>query len=225
MERRLEFMDVIVAVGLAATIVASGLLLMAANGMQISILGRESANNHTETDFLQPVLGQAIVDHVLLEHRHTREAAAAMTQLNRLVVEHNQWQHSAYGYLAPIANGASWAEAEHASRVQAVMGRSIVNFTRRGVRSGLWSLADRFAPGNPRMIRVTEARGETMHRALSRIGSRILVGKSLVRHKMTKSARRRGKSSWERQSSKWPPSKKRINRRGRQSRNSLEAQR
>jgi hypothetical protein len=165
MERRLEFMDVIVAVGLAATIVASGLLLMAANGMQISILGRESANNHTETDFLQPVLGQAIVDHVLLEHRHTREAAAAMTQLNRLVVEHNQWQHSAYGYLAPIANGASWAEAEHASRVQAVMGRSIVNYTRRGVRSGLWSLADRFAPGNPRMIRVTEARGETMHRA------------------------------------------------------------
>ena len=36
MQRRFEFMDLIVAGGLSATIVASGVLLMAANGMQIS---------------------------------------------------------------------------------------------------------------------------------------------------------------------------------------------
>lgn len=38
MQRRFDFMDVIVAVGLCSTIVASGLLLMAANGMQIRVV-------------------------------------------------------------------------------------------------------------------------------------------------------------------------------------------
>jgi hypothetical protein len=39
MQQRFEFMDLIVAVGLCATIVASGVLLMAANGMQIRTVG------------------------------------------------------------------------------------------------------------------------------------------------------------------------------------------
>ena len=40
MQQRFEFMDLIVAVGLCATIVASGVLLMAANGMQIRTVGQ-----------------------------------------------------------------------------------------------------------------------------------------------------------------------------------------
>ncbi len=165
MERRFEFMDVIVAVGLSATIVASGLLLLAANGMQIRTVGWESTDNLMETDLLQPVIGQAIVDHVLLERRHTKEAAAAITQLDGLALERNQWRQSPYAYLDSIATGASWAEAEHASRVQTVMGRAIVNFTRRGIRSGLWSSVDRAAHENPQMISVTEAMGQNMDRA------------------------------------------------------------
>jgi hypothetical protein len=39
MQQRFEFTDLIVAVGLCATIVASGVLLMAANGMQIRTVG------------------------------------------------------------------------------------------------------------------------------------------------------------------------------------------
>ena len=165
MERRLEFMDVIVAVGLSATIVASWVLLMAANGMQIRTSGGDSANNLTGTDFLQPVLGQAIVDHVLLERRHIREAAAAITQLDGVTLESHQWRQSPDAYLDSIATGASWAEAEHASRVQTVMGRAIVNFTRRGIRNGLWSSVDRVAYDNPKMIGVTEARGQKMDNA------------------------------------------------------------
>lgn len=41
MQRRFEFMDLIVAVGLCATIVASGVLLMAANGIQIGSVGEQ----------------------------------------------------------------------------------------------------------------------------------------------------------------------------------------
>lgn len=165
MERRLEVMDVVVAVGLSATIVASGLVLMAANGMQIRTVEWESANNLTGTDFLQPVLGQAIVDHVLLERRHTKEASAAITQLEGLTLESNQWRQSPYAYLDSIATSASWAEAEHASRVQIVMGRAIVNFTRRGILNGLWFSVDPAAHDNPQMISVTEAMGQNMDRA------------------------------------------------------------
>jgi hypothetical protein len=169
MQRRYEFMDMIVAIGLSATIVASGLLLMAANGMQIRTVEWEpmgqATGNFAGSDFLQPVLGQAIVDHVLLERSHAKDAAAAITQLNSLALERNEWQHSPYGYLDSITTGASWAEAEHAARVQTVMGRSIVNFTRRGVRSGLWSSVERAAQDNPNMIRVTEARGQNMDSA------------------------------------------------------------
>jgi hypothetical protein len=158
-------MDLIVAVGLCATIVASGVLLMAANGMQIGTVGGSRAQptgNLTGMDLLQPVLGQAIVDGALLERSHAKHAAAAIAQLDGLAFERNQWQHSPYGYLDSITIGASWAEAEHTARVQTVMGRSIVNFTRRGVRSGLWTSVERAAHDNPQMIGVTEAMGEKM---------------------------------------------------------------
>jgi hypothetical protein len=169
MQRRYEFMDLIVAVGLCATIVASGVLLMAANGMQIRIVGwgstAEPTGNVSGMDLLQPVLGQAIVDHTLLERSHAKHAALASTQFDGLALERNQWQHAPYGYLDSITIGASWAEAEHTARVQTVMGRSIVNFTRRGVRSGLWSSVERAARDNPHMIGVTEAMGHKMDHA------------------------------------------------------------
>ena len=169
MQRRFEFMDLVVAVGLFATIVASGLLLMAANGMQIRTGGWGSIGQPTDNlagmDLLQPVLGQAIVDHALLERNHVKAAAAASTQFDGLALERNQWQDSPYGYLDSITTGASWAEADHAARVQTVMGRSIINFTRRGVRSGLWSSVERAAHDNTHMIGVTEAMGQKMDSA------------------------------------------------------------
>jgi hypothetical protein len=169
MQQRYEFMDLIVAVGLCATIVTSGLLFMAANGTQIrtveSGLTGQPTGNLTGMDWLQPVLGQAIVEHALLEQNHAKAARAAITALDGLTIEQNRWQNSPYGYLDSISTGASWAEAEHAARVQAVMGRSIVNFTRRGVRSGVWSSVARATYDNPHMIGVTEAMGQKMHGA------------------------------------------------------------
>lgn len=166
MQQRYEFMDLIVAVGLCATIVASGVLFMAANGTQIRTVESGSPAQPTGIltgrDWLQPVLGRAIVDQALLERNHATAARAAITELDGLTLEQNRWQNSPYGYLESITTGASWAEAEHAARVQAVMGRSIVNFTRRGVRSGVWSSVERAAHDNPHMIGVTEAMGRKM---------------------------------------------------------------
>lgn len=170
MQRRYEFMDLIVAVGLCATIVASGLLFMVANGTwQIRIAGPGSTGqptgNLTGMDWVQPVLGQAIVDHTLLERKHAKAATAAITLLAGLTLERSRWQNSPYGYLDSITTSASWAEAEHAARVQAVMGRSIVNLTQRGVRSGVWSSVERAAYDNSHMIGVTETMGQKMDAA------------------------------------------------------------
>lgn len=170
MQQRYEFMDLIVAVGLCAMIVTSGLLFMVANGTwQIRTVGSEPTGQQTGIltgmGWLQPVLGQAIVDHALLERNHAKAARAAIAELDGLTLERNRWQNSPYGYLDSITTGASWAEAEHASRVQTVMGRAIVNFTRRGIRNGLWSSVDRVAYDNPKMIGVTEARGQKMDNA------------------------------------------------------------
>jgi len=170
MQQRYEFMDLIVAVGLCATIVTSGLLFMVANGTwQIRTVGSESTGQPTGIltgmEWLQPVLGQAIVDHTLLERNHAKGARAAIAELDGLTLERNRWQNSPYGYLDSITTGASWAEGEHAARVQAVMGRSIVNFTRREVRSGVWSSVERAAHDNPHMIGVTEVMGQKMDAA------------------------------------------------------------
>jgi hypothetical protein len=162
-------MDLIVAVGLSATIAASGILFMAANGMQMRSVEWESigqpADTLRATELLQPVLGQGIIENALIERNHAKAVAAASTHVDGLALQSKQWQRNPYGYLGSISTGASWAEAEHASRVQTVMGRSIVNFTRRGVRSGLWSSVERAAHDNPHMINVTEAMGQNMERA------------------------------------------------------------
>lgn len=170
MQRRYEFLDLIVTIGLCATIVAGGLLFMVANGTwQMKTVGLESMGQATGSltgmDWVQPVLGQAIVDHTILERNHTKAASAATIQLDGMILERNRWQNSPYGYLDSIATRATWTEAEHVGRVQAVMGRSIVNFTRRGVRSGLWSSVERAAYDNPRMIGVTKAMGQRMDAA------------------------------------------------------------
>ena len=142
---------------------------MAANGMQIRSVGRgatgQPTDNLTGIDLLQPVLGHAIVDHVLLERRHAKDAAAAITHIDALIFERNQWHRFPYSYLDSVTTGASWADSEHTARVQTVMGRSIVNFTRRGVRSGLWSSVERAAYDNPSMVSVTKAMGQNMDRA------------------------------------------------------------
>ena len=53
-------------------------------------------------------------------------------------------------------------EANHAARVQAVMGRSIVNWTQRGVRIGLMPLTEQAYAYTRRMIGKTHAWGVTL---------------------------------------------------------------
>lgn len=167
MQRKYEFMDLIVAIGLCATILGAGLIFLVANGTwqartAVSESLGPSLDSREGRFWVQPILGQAIVDHYRMERDYASVAVGSLAALRRLAIERNRWEAFPFGYLDSIAAGAVRAEATHDARVQAVMGRSIVNATRRGVRSGVWSSVDRANPYNSRMIGVTEALGRKM---------------------------------------------------------------
>jgi hypothetical protein len=168
MQRRYEFVDLIVALGLFATIVAGGLLFMIANGTLSVAPSRQSSNSQLVGTldgmyWLQPVLGQAIVGHVLLERRNEKAASAEVTQVNGLTAEYMRWRNSPFGYLDSIKTSAARADADHATRIQAVIGRTIVNFTGRGIRSGVLSSEEQQVSGyNSRMIGETKEMGRRM---------------------------------------------------------------
>ena len=167
MQRRYEFVDLIVAVGLFATIVAGGLIFLAANGTLSLSSSRQSEREQpvgpsNGMQWLQPVLGQAILDHDLLNRHYRKVTPAAVTQLNEVTGEHVRWQNSPFGYLDSIKMFAARAEADHATRVQAVLGRAILQFTQRGVLSGVLSPGENDSPYNSRMIAGTETLGRRM---------------------------------------------------------------
>lgn len=166
MQRKYALIDVVVAVGMLVTIVSGGLLFMAASGfVSFSRMGMEDSLPSRPGDGLQqlqPVLGLAIVDQTRHERQYVTDASIVGARLYTATNQQAKWQNSPFGYLDSIKASAVWAEAEHAARVQTVMGRSIVNFTRRGVRSGGFSSEKDLWEFNNRMIETAEASGQRM---------------------------------------------------------------
>lgn len=165
MTRRFDNIDLFVAVGLCAIVVGTYLTLAAANGSlqgaQATLVSLEQPTSLASgTTLLQPALGQAIVEHDLLEREASSTIRAAAESLNR-ATSYQEWLQSS-PFLRDTIAFAVQSEEQHAGRVQVVMGRSIVNFTRRGVATGLLS-ADRAVNDlNERLIRRAEAIGRRL---------------------------------------------------------------
>lgn len=167
MQQRYEFVDLIVAIGLFATIVAGGLLFLAADG-KLSLSparlteGGQLSGMKNGTEWLEPVLGRAIVDYDLHERRYEKLVPAAVARLDRLAGENIRWNNSPFGYLEAIKISAVRVAADHRARVQMVMGRAIMHFTKRGVRVGLLPSEGITGDFNARMIGKVDARGRQM---------------------------------------------------------------
>lgn len=167
MQRRYEFVDLIVAIGLFATIVAGGLLFLAADGKLSLSAGRlpeggQYSGMNSGTQWLEPVLGRAIVDNDLHERRYEKLEPAAVERLDRLGDENIRWNNSPFGYLEAIKISAARVAADHRARVEMVMGRAIMQFTKRGVRLGLLPSEGITGDFNARMIGKVDARGRQM---------------------------------------------------------------
>jgi hypothetical protein len=173
MERRIEPVDLMVAVGAFATIIGGYLLFMASSGTLESAQLRtamaeqtiEATNPMVAMEWVQPALGQALVENYLLDRAANSDIAAAAKEVNvaTLLAQNvgNGLAPSADGIVAGMAS----IDSDHAARVQYVLGRSIVVFTSRGVRSGVLSPTLIDGGYNQHMIALTEERGNRMESA------------------------------------------------------------
>jgi hypothetical protein len=167
MSHRYNTVDVIVGVGMCAIVFGALLIFFAANGTyQVATSQPISIEQPVGIEFgmaaLQPALGHAIVDQALFERRANQLMAQSASEWNRATLAHQEFQSIQGGPLGAVMRQAAIVPADHMARVQYVMGRAIVNFTARGIRSGVLSADQYLSEYNTNMIRATEAWGQRL---------------------------------------------------------------
>lgn len=170
MTRRIEPIDLMVAVGVFATIISGYFFFMAANGTleaaQPELTTAEAttavSGPMAAMEWVQPALGQALVQNYLLDRSAISDMQAAAKELNHVSLMAESLMDGAIASSDDLSARMASLEADHAARVQYVLGRSIVVFTGRGVRSGVLSSTLVDGPYNQRMIGLTEDRGSHM---------------------------------------------------------------
>ena len=165
---RYNTIDIIVGVGMCAIVFGASLFFFAASGtLQTAIPQPISVEQPTDSEFgmtwLQPALGQAIVDQAIFERRANQVIAQSASEWNLATLAHHEFQSIPDGPFGAVMRQAATIPADHMARVQGVMGRAIVNFTARGIRSGVLSADQDLSDYNTGMIRAIEASGQRLN--------------------------------------------------------------
>ena len=187
MTRRIEPIDLMVAVGAFATIIGGYFLFMAANGTleseQPQMATVEPINAEigpmAAMQWVQPALGQALVDNDLVDRAIREGIEAAAKELNHATLMAQSLEGSTTMSFNDLSAAMMTRDADHAARVQYVLGRSIVVFTGRGIRSGVLSPILIDEPYNQRMIALTENRGARLESAYAETGQPVF-GRAIV---------------------------------------------
>lgn len=186
MTRRIEPIDLMAAVGAFATIIGGYFLFMAANGTLESAQPQLAAGGQVSEvgpmaamEWVQPALGQALVQNDLLDRANIEDIKGAAKELNRVVLMTESLTGGTTSSFNELSANLMTRDADHAARVQYVLGRSIVVFTGRGIRSGVLSPSLIDGPYNHRMIALTETRGTRMNSAYEETGQPML-GRAIV---------------------------------------------
>lgn len=167
MSYRYNTTDIIVGVGMCAIVFGALLFFMAANGTYQTAIPQpgsfeQPAGIDVGMSWLQPALGQALVDQAIFERRANQVIAQSAFEWNRATLAHHEFESLSGGPFRAVMHQAATVPADHMARVQGVMGRAIVNFTQRGIRSGALSADQYLSDYNSGMIRATEARGQRL---------------------------------------------------------------
>lgn len=142
MGRKYDHVDVMTAIGLVATLFGGYLFVTAADGFWQApsvppmTAMTVSSDPSAGMAYLQPVLGRAILDEVLLDREAGAAVSAAARELNRAVTEYQRVSASLLSPLVLAELAAFGQEADHRARMQYVMGKAVVNHTRRGSAAG-----------------------------------------------------------------------------------------
>jgi hypothetical protein len=167
----IEPVDLMVAVGLFATVMAGIFLFIATGGAAPAGWGLAgiaavptALGPASEIEWVQPVLGQAIVEGMLVERKTSAETMTAAAMLNRAILSGHVGENSTGSFQRVKAQLAS-IEAAHAARVQFVTGRLIVESTLRGLRAGAFATDPHAASFNRRILGLARHNQEKMEKA------------------------------------------------------------
>lgn len=166
--KKLEPVDLAVAVGLFATVFCVYLMFMATTGILGAASSMTTSTGRTPTtmdamEWIQPALGEAIVQSGLLEREAAGRIEKAADRLNQTLMAAHALKGSANTYIDRIRSHADLVERDHAARVQFVLGRRIVDFTARGVRAGILSDTQSGSAYNRSMIRQAKSTADRMN--------------------------------------------------------------
>jgi hypothetical protein len=171
MPYRFNSVDILVGVSVCAIVFGAMVLVVATSGAFLVTGPQPGAFDEgmpsTEAAWLQPALGKAIVERAVLQQRTDQITASATAEWNQALMAHRNLQAMRGGPFAFVMDRAVMVPQEHAARVQAVTGRTIVNFTQRGIRSGVLSADFYLSDYNQSMIAAAEARARRMHEEFS----------------------------------------------------------
>lgn len=182
MSYRFNTLDIIVGAGMTAIVFGAILLFVASAGTfqtGFSQFAAAEPSDPTGMIWLQPALGQAVVDQALLERSTERSLAQAASEWNRATMASYDLESRSGGPFGFVMQAATAIPAAHDARVQGVMGRSIVNFTGRGVRSGILSAGQDLSDYNDNMIGKTQAMGMRLDEMFAETWQGIL-GRAIV---------------------------------------------
>jgi hypothetical protein len=161
MKPRVEPLDVIVAVGMFATIVGGLFLVVASYGSWGVPPPSKADNPITAVSVmrsLQTGMGEGIVEVAKLDNafkNSTDRVTASLTHTSRNL--------DAFNKKAPIPeivqSRFAQAKAEHEGQLQYLMGKSIVTLTGQGVRAGVLTVNTLDGPVNDRIIETAQRYG------------------------------------------------------------------
>ena len=171
MPYRFNSVDIVVGVGLCAIVFSAMVLVVATSGAFLVSGPQPGAIDEgmpsTVAAWLQPALGKAIVERAVLQQHTDQLTASATAEWNQALAAHRSLDAIPGGPFGFVLDRAVTVPQEHAARVETVTGRAIVNFTQRGIRSGVLSADLYLSDYNQSMIAAVEARARRMHEEFS----------------------------------------------------------
>ncbi|MBU6432776.1 MAG: hypothetical protein KJS98_05610 [Nitrospirae bacterium] len=146
-ESVLHPVDLIVAAGAVATVLGALLIVLSANGSFNPAVPLDAVNLDAN-QWVQPALGQTLVEVAVLERKRSEETAKAANKFDQ-TASTAQALRRADTRIRKFAKQVKQVRVEKTARAELVKGRTVVNFTSRAVRNHV--LPDQ-AEFNHRMI-------------------------------------------------------------------------
>lgn len=163
MDRTFKFIDPVTSVALIATVV--GIVLCLFLLFTPTTFGKDlpevavsrSVDSQVSMRWIQPILGQAIVEDTLIKRQHGNHIGDLVTTPKRTTLAGQLTREKVLR--TAISAQIESLEADHATRVQWILGRLIVTFTSQGVRTGMVTADKSADEPNRRIIALAREAG------------------------------------------------------------------